>query len=132
MSAEDTHLTARVYALERWREAVDLERGSIMHDLGAISSSITAIKENNAELSKLIENRFNDVLERIEERPSRSEFDRDLASIRAKAKGPIGRLSKLEIVLPGGAKFKLFGVNGVTIVLALVVIVLGLLLWLKK
>lgn len=129
--AADPELTARVVALERWREAVDLERGAIMHDLGAISSSITAIKETNSEMRDLIEHRFNDILERIEERPSRSEFDRDLASIRAKAKG-FRALSKFELVLPGGAKLKLFDVSGSTIMLALAVIGMGLWLWLKK
>jgi hypothetical protein len=135
----DENLTARVTSLERWREAVDLERGTIMHDLGSINATLTAVQHTTEaqsthmdELRDLIEDRFNSLRDLIEERPSRTELDRDLTSIRAKAKGPIAALSEFEITGPGNVKLRLFGVSGITIVLALAVIVLGLLFWLKR
>jgi hypothetical protein len=124
----------RLDALERWRDKVDDERGTIMGDLGMIRGLLEGIKDDFAD----VKTRLSNIEDKIEERPSRTEIqklDRDIDSLRAKAKdSKIRGWTKFEVTGPGGMKFKLLGVSGVTIVLVLLLAVIGvtLILLLKK
>jgi hypothetical protein len=120
--------SARIDALERWRLAVDDERGRIMADLGSFG---TLLKGIGVDIQQ-IRTRLESISEKLEERPSHAELksvERDIASIRAKAKIP---LRELEVTGPGGVKFKLLGFSGVTIILALCLIVTFFVLWILK
>lgn len=126
----------RLLSLERWREAIDFERGQIMGDIGemkglmkGVGVQIAGVGTQMTDIVKQLEG----IKEQLEERPSRTEFketERQIASVRAKA--TTGLLSKLEVTGPGGMTFKLFGVSGVTIVLVLFLIVVIFALWILR
>jgi hypothetical protein len=123
----------RIDALERWRDKVDDERGTIMGDLGMIRGLLEGLKEDFDD----VKTRLSHIEDKLEERPSRAEIqrlDRDVDSLRAKANNKIRGWTKFEVTGPGGMKFKLLGVSGVTIVLVLLLAVIGvtLILLLKK
>jgi hypothetical protein len=115
----------RLGALEKWRDVIDLERGQIMGELGEIKGLMQGLGQD-------VGRRLTSIEDKLEERPSRTEFkeaERQIQSIRAKT-GKIGVLSELEVTGPGNMKFKLLGVSGVTIVLVFFLIVVIVALWL--
>lgn len=126
----------RITALEKWRDAIDSERGLIMHDLGelkglmeGVGNQMTGVGTQMAGIVGQLEG----IKEQLEERPSRTEFketNRQIESIRAKS--TTGLLSKLEVTGPGGMTFKLFGVSGVTIVFVFFLIVVVFALWILR
>lgn len=123
----------RLSSLERWREAIDFERGQIMRELGEMKGLMegvgTQMSGVGTQMSDVVR-QLEGIREQLEERPSRTEFketERQIQSIRAKSK--VGLLSKLEVTGPGGLSFKLFGVSGVTIVLVFLLIVVIFALW---
>lgn len=125
--------SGRIDALERWRDKVDDERGTIMGDLGMIRGLLEGLKDDFGD----VKDRLDNIEAKLEERPSRAEIqklDRDVTSLRAKANDKIRGWTKLEVKGPGGLQFKLLGVSGVTIVLVLLlaVIVVTLILLFKK
>lgn len=137
---ENGQAAQRLAALERWRDTVDAERGTIMGEMGRFGAVLEAIKEQSTgfegrfdRFARSIETRLAAIEDKLEERPSRAEFmqtRRDVDSIRAKAKWP--RFSRLEVEGPANLKFRLWGVSGVTIVLALLLIVALIALLLRK
>lgn len=123
------NLDRRISALEKWRDAIDTERGAIMGELGEIKG---LMKGNGAQMTTISE-RLTGIEDKLEERPSRTEFkeaERRIESIRARTKGL--NLSQLEVTGPGNMKFKLLGVSGVTIVLVFFLVVVIAALWLVK
>lgn len=124
----------RLDALERWRDNVDQERGTIMGDLGTIRGLLEGLKEDFVD----VRGRLAAIEDKLEDRPSRAEMqklDRNVESLRAKAKDSKFRgWTRLEVKGPGGLTFKLFGFSGATIVLVvfLAVVVVTLVLLLKK
>lgn len=122
----------RLSSLERWREAIDFERGQIMGEIGELKGLMEGVGTQMAGVGTQmagVVNQLEGIKEKLEERPSRTEFketNRQIESIRAKAKGVF---SKLEVTGPGGMSFKLFGVSGVTIVFVFLLIVMIFALW---
>jgi len=119
---------ARLTSLERWREAVDHERGVIMRDLGSFQATLDAISSQVSQLNLQVTTRLDGISDKLDDRPSRSEFDRDMDSIRAKTRIKPS-LTKLDLILPGNIRVKLLGVSGITIVLALLLIASAIVFW---
>jgi hypothetical protein len=115
---------ARLDALERWRDKVDDERGAIAADFGRFDGLMESLKEFISSRFDKIDNRLSDLEGNIGERPSRSEFDRDLTSIRAKVGK--GKITELLINLPGKINMKLVGVSGITIVIVVMLFIIAL------
>lgn len=114
-------LSDRLAAIERWRDTVDTERGTIMGDLGYIRGTIETLSTLMSANFKELGDRLSAIEEQLDERPSRAELktaernaERQIESIRAKTKGGI---TKFEITGPQNFAMKLFGVSGVTIVI---------------
>ena len=106
----------RLAAIERWRDTVDTERGTIMRDLGYIGGTIESLSTKMSDHFKELGERLAAIEDQLNERPSRAEFksaERQIESIRAKTKGGF---TKFEITGPKNFAMKLFGVSGVTIV----------------
>jgi predicted nucleic acid-binding Zn-ribbon protein len=124
----DIDYDRRLASLERWRDIVDGERLQIASELGEIKGLMTGVSTQMTSINSQLAG----IVESLEERPSRTEFketERQIQSIRAKA---TGFLSKMEIQGPGNMSFKLLGFSGVTIILALFLIVVIAALWFLK
>ena len=131
----------RLAALERWRDTVDNERGTIMGDIGYMRGMLESLSSTMTANFRELGERLTAIENQLDERPSRAELktaegqiksaERQIESIRAKTKGG---LTKFEITGPGNFSFKLFGVSGVTIVLVVFLLALLVALWflLKK
>jgi len=123
----------RLDALERWRDQVDSERGTIMGDLGEVRGLLSGLRQDVAEVKTVLTS----IQERLEDRPSRAEMqkiDRDVGSLRAKAENKIRGWTKLKVSGPAGLKFELLGVSGVTIVVVffLIALLIALFFVMKK
>lgn len=116
----------RIGALERWRDAVDEERGKFMAELGEIKGYTKVLPTQMTAIT----DRLSAIEEKLDERPSRTEFkeaERQIQSIRAKAAK--GIFSKMKVTGPGNMSFELFGVSGIVIVLVFFFIVVIFALW---
>jgi len=138
-------IDARLEALERWRDAVDDERGTIMRELGEFKGLLTGvrdqIRDQTTALSRefsaqvqLVNGRLDSIEDKLDERPSQAELQkveaqlsRSLDSIRAKTKP---KLSEIEIQISKDRRIKLFGFSGVTIVVTTLLLVTLAALWL--
>jgi hypothetical protein len=117
----DRGVDSRLSALERWRDAVDTERGTIMADVSRVETLVGTVKD---EVHR-VHDRLDTIFEKLEERPSHAELkevERGLESVRAKTNKPRG--SEFELSGPQKWKMRLSGVSGVTIVLVLLLVVL--------
>lgn len=122
-------LERRVDRLEAWRDRVDEERGIIMRELGELTVLCTSIRDQMKE-----------VAEKLEERPSQTEFkviERSIESMRAKAREDNTIRSKATVKLfeltgPFGWKFKSLGFSGITIILVVSIIVSFLMFYITK
>lgn len=138
-------IDARLEALERWRDAVDDERGTIMRELGEFKGLLTGVRDQirdqttamSRELSvqmQLVNGRLDGIEDKLDERPSQvelqkleSQLSRSVESIRAKTRP---KLSEIEIRLSKDRSIKLFGFSGLTIVVTTLLLVTLAALWL--
>jgi len=107
---EESHerTVVRVDQLERWRDKIDEERGVIMGDLGEIKGILSVFKDT-----------LRDISEKLGERPSRVEMQAAM-----KPRGSLfPKITEMEVIGPWNIKFRLFGVSGIVIFLALALIV---------
>lgn len=143
----ETPSEARLIALERWRDAVDDERGTIMRELGEFKGLLSGIRDQvsgqmmllSQQLSSqigLVNGRLDSIEDKLDERPSQAEIQkmesalsRGIESVRAKAKELKTPLSELEVKF-GKNSFKLLGFSGVTIILAMTLLITLAALWL--
>ncbi len=145
MVGENGQSDVRLDVIERRLDAVDEERGVIMHDLGELRGLFTAVRDQirdqttflSRQLSEqiaLVNGRLDGIEDKLDERPSQVELQkiesaltRGIESVRAKAKLKTP-LSELEVKF-GKNTFKLLGFSGVTIVLTLLLLVTLGALW---
>ncbi len=145
MVGENGQSDVRLDVIERRLDAVDEERGIIMHDLGELRGLFTAVRDQirdqttflSRQLSEqvaLVNGRLDSIEDKLDERPSQAELQkiesaltRGIESVRAKAKIKTP-LSELEVKF-GKNTFKLLGFSGVTIVLTLLLLVTLGALW---
>jgi chromosome segregation ATPase len=145
MVGENGQADARIDVIERRLDAVDEERGIIMHDLGELRGLFTAVRDQirdqttflSRQLSEqvaLVNGRLDSIEDKLDDRPSQAELEkiesalsRGIESVRAKAKIKTP-LSELEVKV-GKNTFKLLGFSGVTIVLTLLLLVTLGALW---
>lgn len=102
----------RVAALERWRDKVDEERGVIMGELGEVKGMLSAVSEQLSE-------QLQGISARLDERPSRVEME---AFQKKQRHSIFPQITQMEVEGPWNMKFRLFGVSGIVIVIAIAVI----------